>query len=279
MKKWLKLGFSAVVALSLVVILTACGTSQASSKSATDQLSDKTITVGVTAGPHELIMKQVAKLAQKDGLTIKLKQFTDYNSPNVALNDGDLGANSYQTLPFLKEQIKSKNFKITQVFKTVAFPMGVYSKKIKDLKALKKGDSIAVPNDPSNELRALQLFEAAGVIKLKAGISQKATKADVVSNPLGLKIEELEASQLPPHLQDVAAAAINTNFAFDAGLTINQDAIYHEKTTNNPYPNYFVVQTKHRNDKVIKQIKKYYQSQTIKDYIAKKFKGSIVPAF
>ncbi len=101
MKKWLKLGFSAVVALSLVVILTACGTSQASSKSATDQLSDKTITVGVTAGPHELIMKQVAKLAQKDGLTIKLKQFTDYNSPNVALNDGDLGANSYQTLPFL----------------------------------------------------------------------------------------------------------------------------------------------------------------------------------
>ena len=157
--------------------------------------------------------------------------------------------------------------------------MGVYSKKIKDLKALKKGDSIAVPNDPSNELRALQLFEAAGVIKLKAGISQKATKADVVSNPLGLKIEELEASQLPTHLQDVAAAAINTNFAFDAGLTINQDAIYHEKTTNNPYPNYFVVQTKHRNDKVIKQIKKYYQSQTIKDYIAKKFKGSIVPAF
>jgi len=111
MKKWLKLSWAAVLALSLLVVLTACGSSSASSKASANQLSDKTITVGVTAGPHELIMKQVAKLAKKDGLTIKLKQFTDYNSPNVALNDGDLGANSYQTLPFLKEQIKSKNFK------------------------------------------------------------------------------------------------------------------------------------------------------------------------
>ncbi|MHA3067364.1 MetQ/NlpA family ABC transporter substrate-binding protein [Lacticaseibacillus saniviri] len=274
MKQWIKRSGLAVAILGLGLLIAACGQQKSSSDS-----KNQTVTIGVTTGPHELIMKQVAKLAKKDGLTIKLKEFTDYNTPNVALNDGSLQGNSYQTLGFLKTQIKQKDFKITDAFKTVAFPMGVYSKHIKSLKDLKKGDTIAVPNDPANELRALQLFEKAGVIKLKAGVTTNATKADVTSNPLNLKIEELEASQLPTHLSDVQAAAINTNFAFDAGLNINDNAIYHEPLVNNPYPNYFVVQTSDKNAKFVKTIKKLYQSQTIRDYIKKTFKGSIVPAF
>lgn len=264
--------------LGLAALVTACGTGENKATTA-ESLSTKTITVGVTTGPHELIMKQVAKLAKADGLTIKLTQFTDYNSPNTALNQGDLQANSYQTEAFLNTQNRTKGHKLTAVFKTVAFPMGVYSKSIRSLDALKDSDSIAVPNDPANELRALKLFEAAGVLKLRASASTNATKADVVENPRHLKIVELDAAQLPSHLADVAAAAINTNFAYDAGLTLNKDAIFHEPTKDNPYPNYFVVQTKNAKDPLVKKLKGYYQSKTIQDYIDKTFGGSIVPAW
>lgn len=163
------LGFSAVL-LFAGTVLSGCG------KKDSKELSKKEITVGVTAGPHQQIMEEVAKQAKKDGLKIKIKSFTDYNTPNSALSSGDLDANSYQTIPFLKDQIKNKGYKFDQAFKTVAYPMGVYSKKIKSLKDLKDGDSIAVPNDASNETRGLQLFEKAGIIKLKKGVGQTATK-------------------------------------------------------------------------------------------------------
>ncbi|MCO7176353.1 MetQ/NlpA family ABC transporter substrate-binding protein [Sporolactobacillus kofuensis] len=264
---------SSLLIFSLIFVLTACG--NGSSK----ELSDKEITVGVTGGPHQEVMEQVVKLAKKDGLTIHLKVFNDYNQPNIALNEKELDANSYQTLPFLKDQIKNKNYKITDVFKTVAFPLGIYSKKIKSLKDLKNGDKIAVPNDPANELRALQLFEKAGVIKLKKGAGVTATKRDIVSNPKHLNVVELDAAQLPAQLGEVTASAINTNFAMGAGLTVLKDSIYHEPLKNNPYPNYFVVRTDNKNDKVVKQIKKYYQSKEVKAFIAKKFGGSVVPAW
>lgn len=264
---------SALLACSLIFVLAACG--NGSSK----ELSEKEITVGVTGGPHQQVMEQVVKLAKKDGLNIKLKVFNDYNQPNIALNEKELDANSYQTLPFLKNQIENKDYKITDVFKTVAFPMGIYSKSIKDIKDLKKGDKIAVPNDPANELRGLQLFEKAGVIKLKKGSNVTATKRDVVSNPKNLKIIELDAAQLPKQLGEVTASAINTNFAMGAGLTVLNDSIYHEPLVNNPYPNYFVVRTENKNDKVVKQLKKYYHSKEVKDFIKKKFGGSVVPAW
>ncbi|KHD85601.1 MetQ/NlpA family ABC transporter substrate-binding protein [Heyndrickxia ginsengihumi] len=271
MKKSFKF-LSVAIAIILLFALSACGKNDKT-------LSTKEITVGVTGGPHEQIMREVAKLAKKDGLTIKLKVFNDYNTPNTALSEGSLDANSYQTLTFLNTQKKDKGYKITQVFKTVVFPMGVYSDKIKNLKDLKKGDSIAVPNDPANELRALKLFERAGVIKLKKGIGEYATKKDIVENKLNLKVEELNAESLPSQLDEVTAAAINTNFAMGAGLTINKDAIYHEPIKNNPYPNYFVVRTSNKNDEVVKKIEKYYHSDTIKKYIKKQFGGSVVPAW
>ena len=217
------LGFSAVL-LFAGTVLSGCG------KKDSKELSKKEITVGVTAGPHQQIMEEVAKQAKKDGLKIK----------------------------------------------TVAYPMGVYSKKIKSLKDLKDGDSIAVPNDASNETRGLQLFEKAGIIKLKKGVGQTATKKDVVSNPKHLKIVELEASQLPKQLGEVTAAAINTNFAMGAGLSINENAIFHEPLKNNPYPNVFVVQSGHKNDAVIKKIDKYYHSKQTAAFIKKEFKGSVV---
>ncbi|MFX3619376.1 MAG: MetQ/NlpA family ABC transporter substrate-binding protein [Sporolactobacillus sp.] len=271
MKKIIK-ALSVLLAVSLIFVLAACSGSS-------NGLSDKEITVGVTGGPHQEVMEQVAKLAKKDGLTIHLKVFNDYNQPNTALSDKNLDANSYQTLPFLKDQVKNKGYKLTAAFKTVAFPMGIYSKSIKKLSELKDGDKIAVPNDPANELRGLQLFEKAGVIKLKKGSGVTATKRDVTSNPKHLKIIELDAAQLPAQLSQVSASAINTNFAMSAGLTVLKDSIFHEPLKNNPYPNYFVIRTNNKNDKVVKQLEKYYHSKTIKNYISKKFGGSVVAAW
>lgn len=262
------LGVSLLVAATGLT-LAACGNK--SSK----QLSDKSITVGVTAGPHEQIMQQVKKIAAKHGLTIKLKSFTDYVTPNSALQSGDIQANSFQTDQFLKSAMKQKGYKFVAAFKTVALPMGIYSKSLKSLKDLKKGNSIAVPNDPTQECRALKLFEKAGVLKLKKGIGDSATKKDVVSNPKHIKIYELDAAQIPKQLSQVTAAAINSNFAIDNNISLTS-ALYSESLKNNPWPNYFVVKAGHKNDKVVKQIKKYYQSKQIKNYVKKEFKGAVV---
>ncbi|WP_159723494.1 MetQ/NlpA family ABC transporter substrate-binding protein [Enterococcus sp. CSURQ0835] len=262
-----------VLALTTGLLLAGCGKAEGKA------LDTKKVTVGVTSGPHQELMEEVAKQAKKDGLEIKIKSFDDYNTPNTALNDGDLDANSYQTIPFLDQQVKDKNYKIQKVFKTVAFPLGVYSKKIKSLDELKAGDKVGVPNDPSNEYRALKLLQKAGVIKLKAGVEEKATKNDIAENPKKIEIVELEASQIPNQLGELSSAVINTNFAMGAGLTINKDSIYHEPLKNNPYPNVFVVRTENKDDKVVKELKKYYQSAETKKFIEKRFKGSVVPAF
>ncbi|WP_461240563.1 MetQ/NlpA family ABC transporter substrate-binding protein [Paucilactobacillus sp. N302-9] len=260
----------ASVALLTIGGLAGCGNSKSK------ELSDKTITVGVTGGPHEIIMQKVKELAKKDGLNVKIKTFSDYNTPNSSLSSGDLDANSYQTIPFLKQQEKDKSYKFEIAFNTVAFPMGIYSNKVKNLSDLKDGDSIAVPNDPANETRALKLFEKAGVIKIKKGVGQNATKNTIASNPKHLKIVELDAAQLPKQLDEVTAAAVNGNFAYASGLSKKAKPIYHEKYANNPYPNVFVVQKGHKNDKVIKQLKKYYHSKTVTNYINKEFGGSVV---
>lgn len=259
---------------ALTTVLTTAGLSVNNSVQAS-QLSDKTITIGVTGGPHEQIAEQVKKLAKKDGLTVKVKVFSDYNTPNSALQSGDLDANSYQTLPFLKEQEKNKGYKFKTAFKTISFPMGIYSKKIKSIKDLKKGDTIAVPNDPANETRALQLFQKAGVIKLKKGVGQNATKNTIASNPKHVKIVELDAAQLPRQLGEVTAAAINGNYAQSNGLSVKNDSLFHEPLSKNQYPNYFVVKTGHQNDKVIKQLEKYYHSKAIKKFAKEEFKGSV----
>lgn len=264
-----------LLGLSLLIAATGITLSACGSKSS-KQLSDKTITVGVTAGPHEQIMEQVKKIAAKHGLTIKLRSFTDYNTPNSALQSGDIGASSYETGQFLKTQMKQKGYKFETAFKTIALPMGIYSKSLKSLKDLKNGDSIAVPNDATQEARALKIFQQAGVLKVKKGVGQTATKKDVVYNPKHLKIYELDASQIPKQLGQVSAAAINGNFALDNHILLST-ALYHEPLKNNAWPNYFVVQKGHKNDKVVKQIKKYYQSKQIKKYILKEFKGAAVP--
>ncbi|MBV7390405.1 MULTISPECIES: MetQ/NlpA family ABC transporter substrate-binding protein [Enterococcus] len=264
------------IALAAAVLLSGCGASKSGSDEA---LSTKEISVGVTAGPHEQIMENVAKLAKEDGLTIKLTTFDDYNTPNTALNDGDLNSNSYQTIQFLDQQVEDRGYDIVPAFKTIYALMGIYSNNVDSVEDIPDGAKIGVPNDPSNEYRALKLLETAGLIKLKSGLNESATKNDIAENPKNLDIQELEASQIVNQLDDLSAAVVNGNFAVNAGLSVEDDAIFGEPTEGNEYYNVFAVQKGHKDDEVVKTIKKYYQSAENVKYIEDTFKGAIVPAF
>ena len=186
---------------------------------------DKPLKVGVTAGPHAQIFEVVKQEAAKQGLNIQIIEFSDYVQPNVALSSGDLDLNSYQHQPYLDNANADRGYKLVSIAKTVIFPIGIYSKKIKSLSELKEGARIGLPNDPTNGGRALLLLQANGLIKLRPEAGLKATPIDVVENPRKLRFIELNAAQLPRSLDDTDASAVNTNFALEAGLNPAKDAI------------------------------------------------------
>ena len=192
---------------------------------ASAQANDKPLKIGVTAGPHAQIFEVVKKIAEKDGLKIQVVEFSDYVQPNAALAAGDLDANSYQHQPYLDNTVKDRGYKIVSIAQTIVFPMGIYSKKVKSLADLKSGARVALPNDPTHGGRALLLLQANGVIKLKDGAGLKATPLDVIDNPKKIKLVELDAAQLARALDEVDAAAVNTNYAIPAGLVPTRDAI------------------------------------------------------
>ncbi len=184
--------------------------------------SAEKIKIGVTPGPHAQILEAVKPIAAKKGLDIEILEFSDYVVPNAALDAGELQANSFQNLPYLDNQKADRKYKIEPVGLTVNFPLGVYSKKFKSWDQVPDGSTIAIQNDPTNGGRSLLLLQDKGVIKLKPGVGYKPTVADIVENPRKLKIVEVEAAQTPRTLDDVAAAAINTNYATQAGLDLTR---------------------------------------------------------
>jgi D-methionine transport system substrate-binding protein len=240
------------------------------------QANDKTITIGATPIPHVQILEQVKPILKKEGYTLKIQEFTDYVTPNYAVEDGDLDANFFQHVPYLDEFNKNKG---THLVKTVSVhlePIGIYSTKIKSLKDLKDGATIAVPNDPTNENRALDLLEKEGLLKF-AKVSLK-TKVDITQNPRNFKIEELDAPQLPRVLDDVAIAVINTNYALSANLNPLKDALALE-SKDSPYANVIVVKEGNENSAKIKALDKAINSDAIRKFIIEKYKGAIIPAF
>ena len=236
---------------------------------------DKEIKVGVTAGPHAQIMEQVKKIAEKDGLKIKIIEFSDYVQPNAALQSNELDANSYQHKPYLDAQIKDRGYKFAVAADTVNFPIGIYSKKIKKIDELKEGARFGIPNDPTNGGRVLLLLQANGLIKLKDNAGLKATPLDVVANPKKLKFVELDAAQLARSLDDLDAAAINTNFAISAGLNPKTDSIAQENP-DGPYVNILVVREADKNKPWVAQLVKAYHNDEIRRFIDTQFKGSVL---
>ena len=235
------------------------------------------IVVGVTPFPHKDIMLAAKPLLAKEGYNLVIKEFTDYVQPNMALASKQLFANFFQHEPYLDNMNKEKKLDLVSIGKVHIEPLGVYSKKIKKLAALKKGNSISVPNDPTNEARALRLLEANGVITIKPGAL--VTVADITKNPLGLKFHELDAAQLPRTLDDVTASVINTNFAGEAGLVPSRDALVMEGSES-PYANIVVVRSADKDSPKAKALMKAVQSPEVKEYIQKNLvERGIVPVF
>lgn len=238
-----------------------------------------TVKVGTIDGPETQLMDAAKQVAQKKyGLVVEIVPFSDYNTPNAALNDGSLDANAFQTVPFLDAQSKQYGYQFAVAGKTFVYPVGIYSQKIKDIAQVPDNAKVAVPNDPSNEARALLLLQKAKLITLKPEATVNATKLDIVENPKHLQIVELEAPQLPRSLADVDLAVINTNFAVGAGLSPIKDAIFHEDG-DSPYANIIVVRAKDVNDPRIQQLVKSFQSDEVKQEAKKVFGDGAIPAF
>ena len=260
------------VALSLA----ACGSDSSSGSSD----PNAALTVVASPSPHAQILNYVKdNLAAKAGLKLDVKVVNDYVTPNTAVQDGSADANYFQHLPYLEDFNKKQGTDIVSVEAVHLEPLGLYSKKVKAVGDLKDGAQVGVPNDATNEGRALKLLADNDVITLKSGAGTTATVQDIESNPKNLKFKELEAAQLPRSLDDLDAAVINGNYALDSGLKPATDAIVVEKAEGNPYANILAVKKGKESDPRVKKLAELLHSDEVKKYINDTFQGSVVPAF
>lgn len=268
------LAFTAISTLALG----ACGTS---SKTASGD--SKTITIAATPTPHaEILNKQVKQLLEKDGYKLVVKEFTDYVQPNTATEEGEVDANYFQHLPYLDNFNKEKGTHLVSVAAVHFEPFGLYPGKTKNLKALPDKAVVAVPNDPTNEARALLLLQDAGLIKLKNPKDINATPKDIVSNPKNLQFKELEAAIVPTVLKDVDVAALNGNYAIQAGFNPSKDTLVTEKADGlaaQTYANIIAVKEGKQKDAKIQALLKAIKSSNVRNYIKATYKGAVLPVF
>ncbi|MGX0170900.1 dipeptide ABC transporter glycylmethionine-binding lipoprotein [Staphylococcus hominis] len=248
--------------LASIIVLAACSGGGNSKK----------VTVGV-ASNDTAAWEKVKELAKKDDIDLEIKHFSDYNVPNKALSDGDIDMNAFQHFAFLNEYKKAhKDAKIEAISTTVLAPLGIYSKKVKDIKDVKDGAQVMIPNDVSNQARALKLLESAGLIKLKDNFGLSGTTKDIKDNPKHLKIKEVDAQQTARALDDVDISVINNGVATKAGLDAKKDPIYLESSTSDavkPYINLIAVNSKDKDNKTYKKIVDLYHSKEAQEALKK----------
>ncbi|MET9955966.1 MetQ/NlpA family ABC transporter substrate-binding protein [Streptomyces sp. NPDC006339] len=280
MRKNIKLTTGIAATAALALGLTACGTSSdpSSSKDAAGS-PDKALVVAASPTPHADILDFVKKnLAAKEGLKLEVREFTDYVLPNTATETGQVDANFFQHKPYLDDFNKKNNTHIVPVANVHLEPLGLYSKSLKSVKDIKAGQTIAVPNDTTNEGRALHLLADNGLITLKAGVGTDAKLSDITDKK-GLEFKELEAATVPRALNDVDAAVINGNYAIEAKLQPAKDSLVLEKAEGNPYANFLAVKEGNEKDARVQKLVKLLNSPEVKKYIEDTYKGSVIPAF
>ncbi|WP_367324442.1 MetQ/NlpA family ABC transporter substrate-binding protein [Streptomyces sp. HUAS ZL42] len=278
MRNTAKITTAVLAAGALTLGLTACGADKDSGSAG----AGSTLTVAATPTPQGEILTYIKdNLAQQAGLELEVKEFTDYVTPNTAVQQGEVDANYFQHQPYLDDFNNKNGTDIVAVPGATVHlePLGLYSQGVKKLADLKKGATVALPNDTTNEARALKLLEANGVIGLKAGVGYEATPKDVTSNPRNLKFRELEAAQLPRSLSDVDAAVINGNYALEADLSPARDALVAESANGNPYANFLAVKKGNEDDPRVQKLAKLLTSPEVKKFIEDKYDGAVVPAF
>lgn len=271
----------ALVAALSVGLLAGCGGND--KKDADANAEDKVITVAASPSPHaQILTEAVAGVLEKDGYTLEVKEFTDYVQPNNVVENGEIDANYFQHQPYLDDFNAENNTHLVSVVAVHYEPFGIYSKQHASLDELAEGAVISVPNDTTNEARALQLLQAQGIITLKEDAGLNATKADIVDNPYNVDIQEIEAAALPPTLDSADFAVINGNYAIPAGLNVANDALACEDAASEAaqtFANIIAVKEGVEDSEKIQALVKAITSDEVRDYINTTFEGAVVPIF
>ena len=295
---------SAALAASLTLSLAACGSSAASSAPAsseaassaaadsasvdstaaesTNDLAGTKLVVAASPTPHAEILEVAKEILSEQGITLEIKEFSDYVQPNLVTENGEVDANYFQHTPYLDSFNAENGTHLVSVGAIHYEPFGIYPGKSDDLANIADGATIAVPNDTTNEARALQLLAAQGIITVREGAGLTATVNDIEENPHNVKIQEIEAAQLPRTVQDVDFAVINGNFAMEAGFSVGKDALATEDASSEAaqtYANVLVVKEGNENSPAIQALLAALQSDKVRDYINETFDGAVVPIF
>jgi D-methionine transport system substrate-binding protein len=263
--------------LSLIILTLAVFTAACSSASGGEEETKK-IKLGVS-GSDTRIWDYIAEKAEKEGIEIEVVTFSDYVQPNVALAEGDLNANAFQTVAYFDTFIEEHNMDLSPIATTVLAPMGLYSEKVTSPDEIPEGGKIAIPNDASNGGRALLLLEEAGLIKLSEDYDGNLDLNKIIENPKNIELVEMVSAQTPRALPDVAASIINNGIAVDAGFNPTKDSIYLESETATPYVNIIAVRTEDKDNETLKRIAELYQEDDVADFINEEYKGSMIPTF
>ena len=239
-----------------------------------------TITVAASPTPHAEILAEAAKILEKEGWTLKVTEFEDYVQPNLVVDSGEIDANYFQHVPYLDNFNEENGTHIVSIAGVHYEPFGIYPGTKASLDDIAKGDTIAVPNDTTNEARALLLLQDNGIIKLKDGAGLTATVLDIEENPYDIKIQELEAAQVSRVKDEVAYVVLNGNYALEAGFSVAKDSIAYEKSDSDAaktYVNILVVKEGNENNEGLQELAKVLKSDEIKDYINNTYDGAVVP--
>lgn len=277
----------AFLALTLTVLLglglAACGGEDSSSSSGgSGEASDAPLKVGASPVPHAEILEFVQKeLAPKAGLKLEIKTYDDYIQPNVALEEGQLDANYFQTVPYLDAQKKDNpGYDDLVALDPVHLePLGIYSKNIEDIADVPDGAKVTLSNDPANQARGLKLLQQAGLVTLKDDAPDNATPRDLATNPKNLEFTTVAPANLPRTLDDTDLSVINGNYAIEADLTPATDALVLEKAQGNPNANLVVVKEENKGDARVSTLERLLHSPEVRRFIEDRYKGSVIPSF
>lgn len=260
--------------------LIGCGGNEGKSNSTNSSGNDKVIKIGVTPQPHGSIVEVAKPLLEEKGYKVEIVEFNDYVLPNTAVEEGELDANYFQTIAYLDAFNDEKGTHLVNVAEIHLEPMGAFSNKYKSVEEVEDGATVAVPDDSSNEARALKVLAAAGLIEINDG--ELITVADITSNPKNLKFKVLEAATLPRVLEEVDIAVINGNFALEAGLDVNKDTICKEDKDSNDLKgrrNVLTVKEGNEDTQKTKDLIEVLTSDKVKEFIENEYNGSVVPVF
>ena len=278
-----------LLGLTLCLSLAACGgdTGDTTEDTAGDTTTEDTagdtaetvtLTVAASPTPHAVILNECVPILAEQGIELVVNEYSDYVVPNTAVEDGDEDANYFQHLPYLEEFNETRGTHLVSVAGVHIEPMGIYAGRVESLEDLPDGAVIGIPNDPTNEGRALLLLEAQGLITLDDSSNLSATPNNIVDNPKNLQFEEIEAQTLPSSRPDLDLAVINSNYALGAGLNPTTDALAIE-SSDSPYVNVLVVKEGNEENEAVQALVEALHSDTIREFIETEFDGAVVPAF